>query len=216
MKAAIALILIYIGTFLVAIQGSSSTAVQAAQNTTAPARPASANTGIDPAKEDDIRALLELVGARDLVQDSMTRAADQYREKLMETVPNNQQGQSFVDNVIASYRKKFDVDSVTEQLVSVYDKHYSDEEIKGLLQFYGSPLGQKVAAEGPRIARELQEATRASAAKAVKEALQEARQENPGIGQNARLGAPGAHRMATRQTATQDSAQEAAQQQTPQ
>jgi uncharacterized protein len=216
MKAVLALILIYIGTFLVAIQGGSLTEVQAAPQASSPAQSGELATGaIDPAKEADIRALLELVGARDQVQDSMTRAAEQYREKLLETASNNPQGQAFVNTVITGYQKKFDVDAVTEQLISVYDKHYSDEEIKGLLQFYGSPLGQKVAAESPKIGREIQESIRLSAGKAAKEALQEAKQQNPGVGQSARLGTPG-KRFQGRLPRQPDGAQQSAQQQEPQ
>ena len=216
MKAVLALIVIYIGTFLVAIQGGSFAEVQAAPQVSSTAQSGElAARAIDPAKEADIRALLELVGAHDQVQDSMTRAAEQYREKLLETVPNNQQGQAFVNVVISSYEKKFDVDAVTEQLISVYDKHYSDEEIKGLLQFYGSPLGQKVAAESPKIGREIQESIRISSGKAAKEALQEAKQENPGVGQNARLASPG-KRFQGRLPRQSDSTQQSAQQQDPQ
>jgi hypothetical protein len=130
-------------------------------------------------------------------------------------VPSNQQGQAFVNAVIRSYEKKFDVDAVTAQLISVYDKHYTDEEIKGLLQFYGSPLGQKVAAESPKIGREIQESIRLSAGKAAKEALQEAKQENPGVGQNARLATPG-KRFQGRLPRQPDGAQQSAQQQDPQ
>ncbi|MGA2418525.1 MAG: DUF2059 domain-containing protein [Candidatus Acidiferrum sp.] len=187
MKAVLALIVIYVGTFLVAIQGSSQSAAQAAQNpaapqTTAPAKP------MDPAKDADIRALMELVGARDLVQEGLTASSEQYREKLLSTVPNNEKGQAFINAFISGYEKKFDTDQVTEQLVSIYDKHYSDEEIKGLLQFYGSPLGQKVAAEMPKINRETQAASRTASSKAAKEALALVKEQNPEVGQNARLG----------------------------
>jgi hypothetical protein len=216
MKAVLALILIYIGTFLVAIQGGSLAEVQAAPQTSSPTQSGELAVGaIDPAKEADIRALLELVGARDQVQDSMTHAAEQYRERLLETVPNNQQGQAFVNVVISSYERKFDVDAVTDQLISVYDKHYTDDEIKGLLQFYGSPLGQKVAAESPKIGREIQESIRLSSGKAAKEALQEAKQENPGVGQNARLATPG-KRFQGRLPRQMDGTQQSAQQQDPQ
>ena len=216
MKAVLALILIYIGTFLVAIQGGSLAEVQAAPQVSAAAQSGELVVGaIDPAKEADIRALLELVGARDQVQDSMTHAAEQYRERLLETVPSNQQGEAFINVVISSYEKKFDVDTVTDQLISVYDKHYTDEEIKGLLQFYGSPLGQKVAAESPKIGREIQESIRLSSGKAAKEALQQARQENPGVGQNARLATPG-KRFQGRLPRQTDGAQQSAQQQDPQ
>jgi hypothetical protein len=212
MKAALALLIIYVGAFLVAIQGSSPTSVEAAGQSAA-GKAAFSAPAIDPAKEADIRALLELVGAHDQIQDSVTNSAEQYREKLLTSVANNGKGQSFVNVVITGYEKKFDVDQVSEQLVAVYDKHYSADEIKGLLQFYGSPLGQKVAAEAPHIAREIQETTRAASAKAVKEALAEARQQDPETGANAKLTPLAPRRFAQRRTAQQEGTQQAAQQQ---
>jgi hypothetical protein len=223
MKAVIALVIIYVGMFFVAIQGGAPSAVQAApQSPSAQQGSATANPphAIEPAKENDIRALLELVGARDQVQDSVRNSAEQYREKLLATVPNNEKGQAFVNTAINEYEKKYDVDRVNDQLVVLYDKHYSADDIKGLLQFYGSPLGQRVAAESPKIFREIQEATRSEAAKAVKDALQEAKQENPGVGQNAHLG-PNANprfpqqRRQQPQDSPQDSSQQSAQQQDP-
>jgi len=158
MKAVLALVIIYVGTFFLVIQGASQNAVQASPQSAGPAQNSAASpqssSSIDPAKEADIRSLMELVGARDLVQDGSNSAIEQSREKLLATVPNNDKGQAFVNAFAASYQKKFDVDQVTEQLVAIYDKHFTDDEIKSLLQFYGSPLGQKVAAEMPKIGRE--------------------------------------------------------------
>jgi len=214
MKAALALIVLYVCMFLIAIQSGSSVSVQAAPQTQGTK---SSSSAIDPAKDADIRSLLELVGARDQVQDSVKTIAEQYREKLLGTVPNNDKGQNFVNTAINEYEKRYNVDRVTEQLVVLYDKHYSDEEIKGLLQFYGSPLGQKVAAENPKIFREIQEATRTEAAKAVKDALQEAKQENPGVGQNAHITNSGPRRPVQQRRALQpqqtDNSQQSAQQQ---
>ena len=192
MKAVLALIIIYVGTFFLVIQGASQNSVQAAHqgasSTQSSATPPQANPSIDPVKETDIRSLMELVGARDLVQDGESNAIEQSREKLLATVPNNDKGQAFVNAFAASYEKKFDVDQVTEQLVVFYDKHFTDDEIKGLLQFYGSPLGQKFASEMPKIGRETQTAIRTANAKAAKDALAELKQQNPEIGQSARLG----------------------------
>ena len=215
MKAVLALFVIYVGMFFVAIQGGSPGSVQAAPQTPVGKHATAAiPVPIDPAKDADIRSLLELVGARDQVQESVQLTAEQYREKLLASVANNEKNQAFVNTVISDYEKRFDLDHVTEQLVSIYDKHYSDEEIKGLLQFYGTPLGQKVAAEAPRISREIQEATRGTALKAVKDALQEAKEENPGVGQNARLGNGAPRRNPQqRRSQQQDAPQQAAQQQ---
>jgi uncharacterized protein len=213
MRAVLALIVIYVGMFLVAIQGGSPGSIQAApqsaankQNLTTTATP------VDPAKDADIRALLDLVGARDQVQDSVRLTAEQYRGNLLASVPNNEKGQAFINSTLNEYVKRYDFDHVNEQLVILYDKHYSDEEIKGLLQFYGSPLGQKVAAESPKIFREIQETTRAEAAKAVRNALQQAKQENPGVGQNARITNNGQRRLGQQHNSQSPDDQQSAQQ----
>jgi hypothetical protein len=188
MKAVLALIIIYVGTFLVAIQGASPNSVQAAAQQSAGQSAAAQPAAIDPDKEADIRSLMELVGAREMVQDGISTSTEQYREKLLATVPNNDKGQAFVNAFADAYQKKVDVDRITDQLVGVYDKHFTDDEIKGLLQFYGSPLGQKVASEMPKISREIQAHSRAAGAKAAKEALQALKEQNPEVGQSARLG----------------------------
>jgi len=191
MKAVLALIVIYVGTFLIAIQGhSQSSAAQAAPQRSAAQNSSAQSASIDPDKEADIRSLMELLGARDMVQDGVNNSTEQYREKLLATVPDNEKGQAFVNAFADAYQKKFDVDLVTNQLVTVYDQHFTRDEIKGLLQFYGSPLGQKVAAEMPQVTRDIQARSRVAAAKAAKEALQALKEENPEIGRSARLSGP--------------------------
>ena len=188
MKAVLALILIYVGTFLVAIQGASQNSVQASQQKNTASQSAAAQSAIDPDKEADIRSLMELVGARDMVQDGVNNSTEQYRDKLLASVPKNEKGQAFINAFADAYQKKLDVDQLTGQLVPVYDQHFTAEEVKGLLQFYGSPLGQKVAAEMPKISREIQARSRTAGAKAAKEALQALKEQNPEVGQSARLG----------------------------
>jgi hypothetical protein len=216
MKAVLALAIIYVGTFFLAIQGASQNPVSAAQQSAAAqdqASPAQAKP-IDPVKDADLRSLMELIGARDQVQDAVNNSSEQYREKLLATVPNNDKGQAFVTSFIESYQKKFDVDQLTEQLITIYDKHYTDDEIKTLLQFYGSPIGQKFAAETPKILREIQVASRTTGAKAAKEALQALKAQNPEIGQSARLN-NGPRRWQPGARAQQNQSQQAAQQPDP-
>ena len=191
MKAVLALAVIYVGTFFVAIQGASQNPVQASPQVVVSAQDNSGQTQskpIDAVKDADLRSLLELVGARDQVQDGLNNVTEQFRQNLLETVPNNDKGQAFVSAFVVSYQKNFDRNQVTDQLVGIYDKHFSEDDIKGLLQFYGSPLGQKVASEMPKITREIQAASRAASNRAARETLQALRAQNPEIGQAARLG----------------------------
>jgi len=185
MKAVLALIIIYIGAFLIATQGASQNTVQPARQDTV-----AQNASIDPVKEADIRALMELVGARDSFQEVANRGADQFRENLAASVSANERGQKFVNAFVESYKAKFDADAATGQLVAIYDRHFSDDEIKGLLQFYGSPLGQKFAAEMPKVGAETQAANRAFSTRIAKDVLQDLRKQYPGVAAHARLMKP--------------------------
>jgi len=165
---------------LVAIQGASNTSVEASQGG------AQASSAIDPAKEKDIRSLLELVGALDTIQESASAATEQYRQKFAEASANSDRAQAFRNAYLAAFQKEFDADAVTGQLVGIYDKHFTDDEIRGLMEFYGSPLGQKVAAEMPKISREAQVTTRTASNQAARLAWQDLRAEYPNAGENVR------------------------------
>jgi hypothetical protein len=213
MKAFLVLVVLYVGAFLIAIQGASQSPVEAAPQAHAAAAPETGSE-LDSAKEADIRSLMELVGARDVIQDATIKGTEQFRENLIASVPQSDRGQQFVNAFIADYQKKFNPDDVTSQLLAIYDKHFTDEEIKGLLQFYGSPLGQKLATEMPKIAVETQAANRAVSTRVAREVLQDLRKQYPGIGAQARLAKPraGQNEQAKQQTQTQPEAQASASQ----
>jgi hypothetical protein len=181
MKAVLALVIIYVAMFFLAIQGASQNSVQ-----TAPQGGLGQGArSIDPAKEADIRSLMELVGARDAVQDFATHGGDQFRENLLASVPATGRGQQFVDAFIQDYKAKFNAEDATAQLVAIYDQHFTQDDIKGLLQFYGSPLGQKFAAEMPKINGEMQAANRAFSTRIAKDVMKDLRKEYPGVAAHA-------------------------------
>ena len=186
MKAVLALVILYVAMFFLAIQGASQNSAQAARQ----GSPGQAAGSIDPAKEADIRSLMELVGARDAMQDFGAHGADQLRESLLASVPTSDRGQQFVNAFIQDYKAKFNADDATAQLVAIYDQHFTQDEVKGLLQFYGSPLGQKFAAEMPKINGEMQAANRAFSMRIAKDVLQDLRKEYPGIAAHARFAKP--------------------------
>lgn len=192
MKAVLALVLIYIATFIVAIQGASPNPVQAAaQNPEAQDQPGQPKaSAIDPAKTADILSLMELLGVHDSVQDAALKGSEQFRENLLATVPNNDRGHAFVNAFVDSYQKKYNPDDATEEIAAVYDKHFTAEEIKGLLQFYGSPLGQKYAAEMPTVSAESATVGRAFSNRIAHEIIQDLRKEYPGVAAQARLTKP--------------------------
>jgi uncharacterized protein len=166
MKAFLVLAAIYVGAFLIAVQGASQSSAEGVAHKAGVSH-------IDPAKEADIRVLMEMAGARAAVQDAAAKGTEQIRENLVASMPADNRGQQFVDAFVADYQKKFNPDEVTGQLVGIYDKHFTDDEIKGLLQFYGSPLGRKFAAEMPKINSEIQAANHEVSTRVAKDVLQD-------------------------------------------
>jgi hypothetical protein len=50
--------------------------------------------------------------------------------------------------------KGLDPEEMVELVIPIYDRHFSLEEVNGLLEFYASPLGKKLVGEMPAIAAE--------------------------------------------------------------
>jgi hypothetical protein len=171
MKAALALIVIYIAAFIVATQGGSQNPVQASASGT---NISATSKTADPEKEADLRSLLQYVGAKDQLQSVASESAAQYREKLNASVKNvadNSKRQELVTVASGSFQKNFDQQRALQQIAAIYDKHFTDDEIKGLLDFYSSPLGQKFAAESPKINKEIQAVQALATSSATRESL---------------------------------------------
>jgi hypothetical protein len=171
MKAAFALIVIYIAAFIIATQGGSQNPVQASASGT---NVAAGSKSVDPEKEADLRSLLQYVGAKDQLQSVASESATQYREKLNASVKNvadDSKRQELITVASGSFQKNFDQQRALQQIAAIYDKHFTDDEIKGLLDFYSSPLGQKFAAETPKISKEIQAVQVSAASSATRESL---------------------------------------------
>src|SRR6266487_3685107 len=85
-------------------------------------------------KEALIRDLLKTVGTTDLMEQMKHQIFDSFRKMAP----------SAGDDVWRELERRFDVNELTEKLVPIYDKYYSAEDLKGIVQFYRSPLGQRV------------------------------------------------------------------------
>jgi len=64
-------------------------------------------------------------------------------------------------------------------VVPIYDKYLSNEVVKGLLDYYNSPLGQRMLKALPEVARESQAAGFELGQKAARETLDELKADYP-------------------------------------
>jgi hypothetical protein len=208
MKAALGLLVIYIAAFIIATQGGSQNPVQAsASGTTSFAT----SKSINPEKEADLRSLLQYVGAKEQLQSVASESAAQYREKLSASVKNvadDSKRQELVTVASGSFQKNFDQQRALQQITAIYDKHFSDDEIKGLLDFYSSPLGQKFAAESPKISKEIQAVQASATSSATRESLLTLKSQNADVDA---LGVAGSRTKSKPEVALQDEMKEISQ-----
>jgi hypothetical protein len=190
MRAILALIALYVVTFFVAVSTTPRSSQAAPPDADAPQEQAgkTAPVKIDAAKEADIRSLMELTGAADLLQEAVEKAGGQHTQRIETLVQDPNRAQKLSAAFLERYKAHFRAEEMTDELVRLYDKHFSAAEIKGLLQFYGSPLGQKYAAEMPRLGQEAQAAGTVLSQRAAKEAWQDLRAQNPELGAGQRAG----------------------------
>jgi hypothetical protein len=110
---------------------------------------------IDPAKAADIRRLLDLVGTKDLVMQSVGGTMQQLKPLMTNALPAGPYREQLVDLFVVKFQSKFDINQILELAVPAYDRHFSHEEIKELLKFYQTPLGQKAISTLPKLSNEL-------------------------------------------------------------
>jgi hypothetical protein len=115
----------------------------------APARAQRAAPADDSAaKRQDIRKLLEVTGSAKLGQQVLAQMMQTFKST------NPKVPEEFWDEVM----KEFDSGTMIDLVVPVYEKHLTHEDVKGMLAFYESPLGQKLIAVTPAITQESMQA----------------------------------------------------------
>jgi hypothetical protein len=113
---------------------------------------------IDPAKEADIRRLLDLTGAGALATQVMDGMEKNIRPLMTTALPPGEYREKLIELFFVKFHSKRDPQELLDLSVPVYDKYYSHDEIKGLIQFYGTPLGQKMLNVLPKLMGEMQRA----------------------------------------------------------
>jgi len=138
-----------------------------------------AASAIDPQKAARIRELMEVTGAKNLGRQLIDAGMEQFRGSVQESQPNNPRAKQFVDAFVARFQKHFDPDSLNELMIPIYDKYLTAEDLKGLLDYYRSPLGQRMLKVMPEVTRESQAAGFTLGQKAAQQTMEELKADFP-------------------------------------
>lgn len=153
--------------------------VQAVTPTVPPAKQANTQPKIDAAKEARIHELMDVTGTTRLGEQFLKTAMEQLRASVAGSRPQDARAQQLLELFLERFQKHFDPHALTEIIIPIYDKYFSEEDLKGLLEFYRSPLGQRTLKALPEITREAQAAGFALGQQAAEAAMQEVQTEHP-------------------------------------
>ena len=128
------------------------------QQSPPPPATASDQKKIDPAKEADIRKLLEVAGATAIMEQTMLGMERNMKPLMTNALPAGDYREKLVELFFEKFHAKLDLQKLLDLAIPMYDKYFSDEELKGLIAFYQTPLGQKALKVMPQLSAELVEA----------------------------------------------------------
>ena len=108
------------------------------------------------ATREDVLNYLQAIHAKEVNRQMMTAMSkplqqmihDLYAKDAANLPPDfESRMQNFIDNSL----RQMSLDNLQEQMIPVYQKHFSREDLQALTQFYTSPTGQKVLKEMPSV-----------------------------------------------------------------
>jgi len=97
-----------------------------------------------PATKEHVRTLLEMMGSGKIGVQVMENMLVSFK-KAAPNVPNE---------VWDEFMKEANPEALVELMVPIYEKHYTDEDVTQLIEFYRTPLGKKVIEKMPLITQE--------------------------------------------------------------
>lgn len=102
----------------------------------------------------EINKLFDLMGIdiNTMASTGLENMIENMVNNIKEKFPDTHIPESFWDK----YRKNPDTESLRKLLAAIYERHYTQEEIAGLIKFYESPLGRKSVQANAQITQESQ------------------------------------------------------------
>ncbi len=99
-------------------------------------------------KETDIKKLISAMGGEDLIKQTLPPLIAQLKQAMPQVS----------DEFWNEFQRPESIKQMMELYVRIYDRHFTHEEIKGMLDFYNTSLGKKMIATMPLVWQETMQA----------------------------------------------------------
>jgi uncharacterized protein len=136
---------------------------------------------IEAQKEALIRKLFEIQGTRKAMQEVVAGISANMKPTLAGSLPPGDYRDKLIDLFFERFQSRLRVDDLIEVCVPVYDKYFSKEDLAGLVEFYQTPLGQKMNLVLPKVLIETQSAAAGIGEQLGRRSMMEVLAEHPDL-----------------------------------
>jgi len=105
-------------------------------------------------KKDNIRHLMTVMGTEKLTQTMFDQYLQAMKPILAQASLKDEEVRKRLDRFSEIMSEEFNQVNFNTMYIDLYDKYFTNEEIKGLIQFYESPVGKKAVEVLPAITQE--------------------------------------------------------------
>jgi hypothetical protein len=108
-------------------------------------------------KASDLKKLFELMDSEKMIDGIMNNMIPSLKQQASVQIQGEDAKEKFDQYIdfLMSETKELSNKLVNEEMVDIYDKYFSHEEIKDLISFYESPTGKKILKITPEISKDL-------------------------------------------------------------
>lgn len=137
-----------------------------------------------PAQEADIRELLRVTGMTETVGRQMNQMADQLKPLLERSLPPGERRHEIVETFTKKFLARANSEALLQQIMPIYSKYMSEDDVKAVIRFYKSPAGQRLLKVMPQMMQESSEAAKQWGDNLARQVMDEMAQEYPELRQN--------------------------------
>jgi len=139
------------------------------------------STGEAPAAKEDIQRLFDVMQIHQQMRQVMGAVMKQQSTMIHETLKKRYPQTSAekiarADRLIDETMKDMPMDAMLDDMIPIYQRHFSKSDIDAMSTFYASPTGQKVMKEMPALTSESMQASYARMQKQMDEMMKRAEQ----------------------------------------
>ena len=134
-----------------------------------------------PADKEDIQKLFATLHLNEMMQSMMTASVQQQTQLAHDALKKNlptitDDDLKHMDTFINDFAKTIDVNGMLDDMIPVYQRHLTKQDVAAMLVFYNTPTGQKLLREQPAMMAEGMQAMQPRMQKMMSDLMDKVRQ----------------------------------------